>query len=189
MPNFRITARAGISPVTMDQAREHLQLYGDTSYDTYLTSLLEVATEVASGIVGEPIESYTVQSWGNSIHGYEIPHQTVRSLTSVQYYNVANQLITVDPATYFLDLNRRRPTVYFNAGITPPNDFEGFREFPVSITYEAGLNGQFGADVEHAVLLIIGDLFQNRESTRESVSNQVYLTAETLLRRYRKVQW
>ncbi len=189
MPNYRITARAAVSPVTLERAVDHLQLYGDVSYNDYVTALLQVATEVASGIIGEPIESYTVQAWGQRLERFEFPHQSIRTVTTLQYYNVANVLTTVSPATYFLDLNVRYPEIRFTNGTTPPGDFSNERENPVLITYEAGLDGEYGQDIEHAVLLIVGDLFHSRSSTSDKVSNKAYITAETLLNRYRRAQW
>lgn len=189
MQNYRIIDRATVSPVTLDEAREHLQLYGDGSYDTYLTSLLLVADEVVNSIIGEPIGVTEIVAWYQDFNNIELPHRYATQVDSVQYYDDSNVLQTVDTSVYFFDQNARLPRVVLNNGQSWPGPNTSTRRDPVLVNYQVSVNAFAGDDIEHAILLVLSDLFNSRSSTMEKPSHNVYLTAEALLQRYRTFRW
>jgi len=191
MNNYRITSFATTSPVTLDDVRDHLQLYGDESYDAYLEALIFSAQEVVSGILGEPVDTTGIQAWYGNYENIELPHQYIvnNAITSVQFYDTDEVLQTVADTIYFVDFSRRFPRVILRQNQQWPQGMSTAREFPVIVNYSAAISPQAGADLEHAILMICEDLFSNRASASDKPSTKVYLTAEQLLKRYRRIQW
>jgi uncharacterized phiE125 gp8 family phage protein len=56
--------------------------------------------------------------------------------------------------------------------------------YPVTITYQAG-NGAVGADLQHAVLILAGEIYAHRENSHEGSLASVPVSAEWLMRPHR----
>lgn len=187
--NYRITTRTPTSPISLDDAKEHLQLWGDDSYDQYVMALLGAANEAVASMIGEPLEAYTIEQWYPSFDSLQLQFKAVASngISSLTYYDTSNASQTVASTDYFLDTNLAQPEVKFLTSFTRPA-LTRARENPVIVTYTAQFT-QYGPDLQHALKMLISDMFYSRESTVDKITTSAYVTAERLLQRYRKRVW
>ncbi|MFN7300840.1 MAG: head-tail connector protein [Bacteroidota bacterium] len=163
--NRDITNRihAATSYISLTDVKDHLRVVG-TDEDAYLSAILEAAFEVCENYLGYPARLSTVQ-WTAE----EWPAETIdligkpQSLTSVKYYDTANSLQTLATTYYNAHARRDRFRVLFV--LTPPTQYEDRLD---AIQYNAQMGwlpGALPAAVRAAVLLTVGDLYEERKNT------------------------
>ena len=193
---YNVISRPTTLPVTVAEVREHLQLYSDTSFDTYIEALIFTAVEVVNTITDQYIGDTTIESYNFDLVDFMLPHFKISSITSLQYYDRENNLQLVSASDYFLD-NTEPLTVMlrFSNNYNPP-EVNQTRSNPVIARYVTSIttvqDGQTAIaeqDVIHALYMLCEDLFRNRGSTASNVSNRTYLTAENLLEKYKREIW
>ena len=197
MTQFKITTRSTQRVITPIEARAHLRLFGDTSDDTEITEFVFAAQQYLDDYLGEFIGETSVQVPVDSFprsSPIELPHRFIKNLVSVQYYDASDTLTTVNSNIYLYDDSGVNPVVRLRSGQSWPSEVSEDREYPVQINYLAGLtsdsNTQSNVDsaIRSAVLLILSELYANRESY---LVGQTYvnlpITAERLLRGYRRI--
>ena len=194
--NYRIITRPTTAPISVSQLQDHLQLYGDDSFNDYLQALLITGIELINTLTDGFVGDTTVEAYNGSLNDFSLPHFDVSSITSLQYYDLDNVLQTVPTTDYYLDnTGGQFPAVRFTTGYVAPQVHPG-RSNPVvvryvsSITTEASQDGGIlEQDIAHALMIICEDLFRTRGSTVSHVSNPTRFTAEVLLSRYRRTRW
>ena len=115
--------------------------------------------------------------------GFRIPCAPLVSVQSVKYYDVNNVEQTLVNTEYYVDAiskpGRLVPATSWPATYVRPN--------AVSIVLTAGYG--VAADVpqviKQAMLLMIGDMYNNREETGHGTVSLMPITAEILLRPFR----
>jgi len=176
-------------PVSLSEAQLHLRLDTEGSPpshpdDSLVLALITASRENAEQYTGVTISqaSYQVKS---EVTNEQISLQTypVTSVASVTYEDSDSVVQTVDPADYYVD-NFQRPsrlvfrrnapgfdtTVAFTAGYT---DGQSPNDYPTP------------ASVKAAILLMLGNLYQNRESVASTQSYERPQSANYLLNPYR----
>lgn len=164
-----VTVAPLVEPVTLAEAKLHLR--GPDSLDDELVSALIVAAR-------EFVEFYTARSfvqrtsradlfWFADV--FILPGRPIASVTNIKYYNTAspNVLTTLDSGVYSLvnDIIRRNEGETFESTAN--------RADAVQITFVSGYAPNSASPIDHAanvpqavkqaMLLIIGDLYENRE--------------------------
>jgi uncharacterized phiE125 gp8 family phage protein len=166
-------------PVSLEQAKAHLNIHDDDSHDEYIARLIMAARRMVENDTGlylvqrpAPRETRSPQ------HGKVIPYwRPVVSVASVAYHDdTADQTL----ADFVLSEG---------SGLRATWPRARWGEF--TITYTAGLSeedwasGQY-EDLRHAMMLLIGHWFDQREAVIVGTSaSSVPLAYESLIRAYR----
>ena len=180
-------------PLELDDIKQHLNItVGWTEDDDYLDALLAVATTQAEGFTRRrfitqtwyyyldqwPDEDYIVLPYGN------LQASPALSVT----YTDTDYDDTIWPATnYNADTNVDPGRVILEYDDTYPTDTLS-PENPIVVEYTCGY-GDDHTDVDpmikHALKIIIGDLYSNRESIIVGTIHQKMGVIEDLLTRFR----
>jgi uncharacterized phiE125 gp8 family phage protein len=181
--NIQIVPPAA-EPVDLSIAKSHLRVSG-CDEDAYIAALVSGARQAAERECGLQFVTATYRltlddfprdwqdtglSFGANVTRapfgtVHLPVGPVASVVSVQYYDTAGALQTLDPTTYSVGTATSR--------IVPITGWPIVRYFTienVAITYTAGFGGaaQVPGDAVGAILLILADRYQNRG---DNVSN------------------
>ena len=161
-----ITAPAS-EPVTTTEAKNHLRV-DVTDDDTLIAGLITAAREYCELYTGR---SFIERTYRADLYDFAddiwLPNGPVTAISSVKYYDNSSPetLTTWDASNYTLQRDR----VLRNSGVSFPN--VGTQYDNVQITYTAGWLDPSSpqADstpqaVKQARLLMIGDLYENRET-------------------------
>ena len=170
-------------PVTLAQLKAHLRLNHNLQ-DTYLASLLNVATEQVEADTWRslrPITGRTITRRGFPLgdEAMILPKPPLRGVTSIQY--VDNNGSTQTISSYRLDILHEPGSVE----PTWPNPWPVSQDGPASVTvvYDCGYANVAAvpASLIHAILLIAGEMYENAEPIAVKQNS----TLDRLLRPYR----
>lgn len=164
---IKITTAPATEPVTESEAKLHCRVDHSTE-DAIFTRLIEVARIQCENISGRAFvtRTYTamLDRWPSSC--FELPYPPLASITSIKYYDDAGSAAaTVNSANYYVDTNSEPGRVALVSGADWPSttlrDING-----VEIIYTAGYGNAAAVPDQYkqAMLLLIGHLYENRES-------------------------
>jgi len=192
-------------PLGLKEVKQHLNIpVGWTEDDSYLDALIAVATAKAEQFTRRRFISQTwyqyLDEWPSE-NFHVLPFGQLQSVTSVKYTDSSNTQITTftdasltttddfdvdiksDPGRIILEYGDSWPS----ATLWPMN--------PIEIEFVCGYGGAAAtatasalavpAMIKHAMRLIIGDLYEQRETEVFGVSVQKLKTVENLLFPYR----
>lgn len=189
-----VTAPA-VAPVTLADAKKHLNIDhsdDDALIDIYILAALSTL-DGWTGILGRAIIN---QTWSESFDrfpcGAVLPLRLapLQSVTSVKYRDADNTLQTFDSTSWMAVTDDAGPQVHLAWNASWPSTYT--RPDAVTVEYVAG----FGADadavpgaIRSALLLLIGDLYSNRESTAPGVvsARPMPASVDMLLGPYRRL--
>jgi len=173
--------------VSLQEVSEHLSLFGDTTYNTYLTRLIVVASTFASNYIGESLESSTIVDYYNGWDArLELSKRFVdsRPAPCVTYYNAENSVKTLS-VTPVIDGSGETAALVYTAA--PLVALSTQITNPITVTYStSNLNTAESEAIKQAVLMIISDLFHDRADNLEGSRSKAHITAERLLAPYRR---
>lgn len=166
---------AGSQAVSTSDAKLHLRVT-DTAEDALITALVQAAQAHVEQVLGAPLSAET---WEQSFDGFPcgpmvLLKQPVTALASVKY-DVDSVETTLDPADYRVDLAGRR--VWADSWPTA-DDLASVR-----VRFTAGYT-TLPAPLKAAVLLLVGDLYANREA-KQAADLTKNFTVDALLFPYR----
>lgn len=182
------TVQPTSEPVSLAEAQLHLRL--DTSGspashpdDSLVEVLISAARENAEQYINSTIaeSTYSMQTTVNADY---VSLQTfpVTNIASVTYVDGAGSIQTVNPSTYSINNYYRPARLYFTSTIAQD----------LTITFTAGytdgqIPNQFPtpAGVKAAILLMVGNLYENRESVSNMQSYERPQSAIYLLTPHR----
>jgi uncharacterized phiE125 gp8 family phage protein len=167
------TCEFGVSVVTNEQA---------VADATLVESYIKAAREYCQGFQNRAYANQTWELWQDSFPTYFTPPlPPLVSITSIKYYDVDNTEATVTASDYFVDTKSEPGRVVLAYGKTWPatvlRPVNG-----VCVTFVAGYGATAAStpqSVKQAMLLLIGDYYENREAGAASKETQV--AAERLL--------
>lgn len=146
----------GSQAVTTADAKAHLRVT-DTAEDDLITALVLAAQAHVENVLGRPL---TAETWEQSQDGFpggaiQLLKQPVTAVTSLKY-DVDAVETTMDVADYRLDLVSGR--VWSDASWPTADDIGSVR-----VRFTAGY-AAVPAPLKAAVLLLVGDMYANREA-------------------------
>jgi hypothetical protein len=183
--------------LTLEEITNQLNLFGDTSQNTYLSSL-ELATRMAiEDFLGMSIFATSYRVWYNSASLYGTPlsldlpevSQNADPLLSgveidaVRYWNDNNppQLITVDVDQYYYDPSGNKVVV-----ANLPTNLNSSMTSPVICEYTTAANPLADYPViKQAGLLLLTHLYNNRSDTSGPIQHNIPWGVQCLLRPYK----
>jgi len=160
--------------LTVADVKSHLAIAHDED-DAYLATLIEVATGYIDGPHGIGV-ALSDQTYRTSLDGLPrtvlIPHHPVTEIVSIIVDGSS-----IDAATYDLDSDCS-PAVLRTTGARGKTK--------TKITFKAGYaDGACPADLLHAIRLIVGHLYANREAATVSALHDLPFGVQSILARHR----
>jgi uncharacterized phiE125 gp8 family phage protein len=176
---------AAVLLVTLAEAKAHLRV-DSTNDDALITTLIASATTYLDGYAGILGRCLIQQTWSQAFEWFgrcmELPFPDVSAVT-LKYYDAVNAQQTVSAANYQLLERDDASFVDLVATYVPPTPYL-FREDRVLVTMTVGY-GTAAATVPQAIkqamLLLIGDWYQSRETMQEGRLAQLPFSVDALL--------
>jgi len=170
--------------LSVANAKTHCRVTGSDD-DTEITAYISAATDYVEAATGRQLVNgtYTLKLDTFPAEDYiELPRPPLSSVTSVKYYDTAGVQQTFSSDDYTVDTHSEPGRVVLNYGESWPNTRTQHQA--VEIVFVAG----YGADdtsvpenLQTAIRLLVGDFFENRESTTP-ITLQTTKAVENLLR-------
>lgn len=168
-----------VEPVTLIEAKAHLNVLSNDD-DTYIEALITVARTLAEEELGSSLITQTLKYYLDAFPLCKIalPQSPVQSITTLKYVDLDGALTTWDAANYTLDAADRSARVV--PAYTKSWPSTRCQINAVELTYVAGY-GDVAADIpapiRHGILMLISDLYENRENTAINVNASEMPTA------------
>lgn len=186
---LRSFAAPAETPVTLAEAKAHLRVI-DSADDAMIQIYLDAAVSNLDGRQGLLGRAIVTQTWELVYDEFpcgpiELPLGPLQSVTSVKYFDTAGIEQTLAPAAYSVDAASDpgwlAPTADWPATFDMVN--------AVVIRYVAGygLAAAVPAAIKAGILLMIGDMYENREAAIVGVSRVDNPTVDRLLFPYRRL--
>ncbi len=181
-----ILTTAGVSPVSLAEAKKQAHCEYHTDDDAYLEALIEAATGWVQTHTGRSLSednewTLTLDEFTEAIR---LPMPPAISIDSVTYLDAEGAGQTLAPANYRL---------YGAGGFDPfvrpawstawPATADGE---PDAVTLVDTAGATCPASVKHAILLLIGHLFENREASTEAALKDIPFGVDALLKDVRQ---
>lgn len=192
----QVTVEPAIEPITLTEAKTHCRVTG-TDDDTYIGTLITAAREWVEDYTGRSLitqtRTYVLDAFPYGDETIVLPRPPLQSVTSVVYVDTAGANQTWDSANYTVDTDRDPGGIYLAYGKTWPAT-RSIRH-AVTITYVAGygestdspLSTNVPQRIKQAILLIIGEMYSNREVSAPVKMESVPFAIEALLTPFRLV--
>lgn len=177
--------------LTLGEAKAHCRV-DHSEDDILLTSLISAVTAHLDGHTGVLGRALVTQTWRSDYAGFEdlrLPLWPVASVTSVTYIDTADASQTIASGNYELGRDAMGAFIAAAPGFSWPQT--AMRVSPVSVTAVYGTAAvDVPSDIKAAALLMVGDLYRNRETVAVGgVANAIPMSAtvDALLAPYRRV--
>lgn len=192
-------AEPAIEPVTLTEAKA--QLVVETSaYDTIIASKIKSARELVESHIGRAL---VYQTWRTRLDRFPcgptredrtiyLTRPPVASVSSITYLDSNGDTQTLSSSLYVVDTDSAPARITEANGESWPSTYDQINA--VTITSVHGYaDGEASPEdlsaipqkIKDAILIIMADLYQNREMTVIGVSRQTLDTVESLLWEYR----
>lgn len=182
--HFVVSASSTATIVTLEELRAHLNLFDDSTFDTYLTRLLRAGQDAAENYLGEYLSLTEIQAFYPRFgERFRLPHNQIDGLASLTYYDNSNILQTVASTDYLYDLTSIEKSLRITNQSVITTDISNDYENPVVVTYNALVGSEnITEGVAQAILLYCSSMFTNRENyTLNQVVQPLPRTSERLL--------
>jgi uncharacterized phiE125 gp8 family phage protein len=187
-------------PITLAQAKEHLRVDG-TDEDDVISNLILTARKYCETYQNRAYAQQTIEltldNWPDCLEPIELPRPPLISVESVKYYTTDNAENVWDISQYYVDYDNEPGRISPNYSVIYPSDV--LRPINgIKVRYTAGYapkiinnsDGSTSADycanvpqtVKQAMLLLIGDWYENRDaSMTRAASKDVDFSVKALL--------
>jgi hypothetical protein len=183
--------------LTSASIRQQLNLFDDTSQDTYLLSLELAVRQAIEDYLGMSIFATSYRVWYGleSIAAapvcFDLPEVSQNAnpalagvtIESVKYWNIDSPptVVTVDPSQYYYDVSGNKVIV-----ASLPTEINSNMTAPIFIDYSTVANPLAAYPViKQAGLLLFTHLYNNRSNTTETNLREIPFGVSTLLRPYK----
>lgn len=178
-----VTAAPAAEPITTAQAVAHCRAPEDGTDDTLLAAYVASARAHVEARTGTRMVTQTVSlktdDWADLA---SLPIAPVQSISSISYVDTAGEVQTLATTVYETRLDLLEPSVVLKWNQVWPTIRAG-SQITVTAVVGYGAAGSQPADVLHAMKVIVGDFYANRESAVEGgmISAPVAATVDALL--------
>lgn len=187
MPVSVVTAPV-VLPLGLQEAKDHLRV-DLADDDALIEQLIIAAREMAESFTERALITQTIDYVRDAFPtwGMTLPRAPLQSVTSVKYIDTDGVEQTIDAADYRVDALSTPPrlTPAYNETWPSARDVTNAVTIRLVVGYGDG-PADVPVRIKAAMLLMIGDLYEHRQSIQVGVSaTQLSLTAERLLWPYR----
>lgn len=173
---YKISTPASTAPVSTAELSTHLQLFGDTSYDTELAALILTAQDFVSAHLGQPVSATVIQRLFSDFGDICLVHVGTSAIT-VHYFDVDNAVQVLGAGNYVVDTSGVAVVVRIKTNPTSiSSDFAnaGYVQYTTAIT-------NVPAKVKHAILMVAAELFEVRAESTDAKLRKAHITVKNLL--------
>lgn len=176
--------------VSVEEAKDHLSVDFDDD-DVLIEALIKAVTahlDGPDGWLGRALSPQTLELRIDEFPRCDIrlPYPPLIGIVSVKYDDADGVERTVAPSVYRTVGPASGPRLALAYGETWPTP--RWQSECVRIRYTSGYNGDDGvpAPIKHAILLVMGHLYENREAINiGNIVSEIPMTAQALLSTYR----
>lgn len=163
-----------IEPISLADAKLHCRVDDDiTKDDSLIRSYIKAATDNAQAITRRQFINGTYELRINAFPSViKLPRPPLWDINSIKYFDPDDVEQTLDPAEYIVD-------AYSTIGqIVPSESWPGVGDMipTITIEYIAGYGDDRDSvpeDIKNAIKLIVGHLYEHRETVLVGVSGSV----------------
>lgn len=161
-----------LEPLTLVEAKDHLRVDGTTE-DSVIEPLIEAVRQHIEGRDGWLGRVLLTQTWEWRLDRFpsgadaalRVPLPPLQSVTSIQYTDTAGAVQTWSATLYTVDTKSEPARIVPVFGEAYPSTQAVIDAVTVTFVAGYGVNPQdVPATIRSALLLLIGDLYKNRES-------------------------
>ena len=165
--NLERMTDATVEPWTTAEAKAHLRVT-TSDHDTYIAALVKAARQHVETYTGRAMMEQTWKlrldrAWPGSI---VLPRPPLLTVASIAYVDLDGATQTLAANQYQVDAARHLPVITPAYGVTWPDLRDQLSA--VTITYTAGYHAsdtsKIPSALRHAMLLLVGSWFMNREA-------------------------
>lgn len=171
------------TPITLATAKLHLKV-DDNADDALISTLIDVATEWCQNRIGQQFITATRRLYLDGFPCDEIvlPYPPAATVSSITYVDYAGNSQTWTASLYQTDLVTKPARIRPAWAQVWPNTRGDLNSVAVNYTCGYGATpSDVPAPIRQAMLLLIGHLYENRESVSAENLRDVPGTVETLL--------
>jgi len=180
-----------VEPVSLQEAKDHLRVDNDVE-DALIEALIAAARQHLDGRDGWLGRQLMTATWDLTLNDFpgpdfiRLPLPPIQSITSITYVDTAGASQTFEASKYSLSADKHwRPRVDLAHNESWPSTRNQRDAVTVRFIAGYGVQRDLPAPIRAAMLLMVGNLFENREEI--NIGNIVNLipTAAALLTPYR----
>ena len=168
--------------ITVAQAKEHLRITHSND-DTYIEAITLAASEWCEEFQRRVYVQREVVDYMDEFPSIIRPKKSpLVSVTTLKYYDTDNVLQTLVSGTdYEVDIDTEPGRITEAYGTYWPETYDKINA--VVLTYQAGYaaRANIPEEIKHAVKLLVGHLYENRESVSPLNLQEVPMSVKTLL--------
>lgn len=169
----QVVTTATDEPLTLEEVKSHLRLeLGETEQDDLLNGYIKTARDVAEKYTNRKFIHTTIDlyfdEWPDE-DGFELAYSPMSTNTvpTVTYTDYDSSTITLSSTAWKADYISEPGRICLDSGQSWPSDT--LHEVnPIKIRYQVGYTAESSnvpQVIKNAMLLMIGDLYENRENT------------------------
>lgn len=179
------TEHTGGSLVSIGEVRDHLSLFGDTTFDDYLNRIMIVATDHIGDSIGEPLDAQSITDYYRSFdRRIWLSQRSLSGTPVVNYTDADNTAQVLSSSEYIIDQSLDNPAIVITGNA--PSSISRDIGNPINITYSVVNDLLVDQEsIKQSILLIIGDMFKHRENDVDAALTRNTVTTERLLRPHR----
>jgi len=183
---FSTKTQPASEPVSLQEALEHLRWELDTEHDL-IERLIKSAREYVEQQIQRLIIQRTLIGYADCFEDRMELKPDLVSVASVKYQDATDTQQTLDSSVYKVNPHKLVGEFKLKSGQSWPSTFND--DLVVEVEFTAGMatnNEDASHDIKAAILLIVGTLFENRESIVAGISvEEMPLSVNMLLEPYR----
>jgi uncharacterized phiE125 gp8 family phage protein len=190
-PRYKLKTAPVFAPVSLEEFKRNLHIgtqdEPDTSQDELLQEILDKTIEDVQTEIGRQLARATYTAYLDEFPSSDMLYLTlgpVAAISSVKYYNGANELITMSASDYSLDnVELTARLLFINTYTTYSNRLNA-----VEIEFTCGWANvsEIPMDFQDAIILLASERYLNPENMQLNFGmGNRYTAAERILRRYR----
>ena len=212
MSGIKVETAWTTKAVSVADLKTHLRIdSGFTDDDTYLGTLIDSAQNLVETYTNRAITTQTLSLYLDRLPFYSdlklqegiftapdleynsnyivLPKPPVASVTAVYYYDDSDTQNTFSTAKYYVDTISDQARIVLRTGESWPTVTETRNANAYQVLYVAGYGGanDVPPPIVHAIKLLAGHLYENREAVTSLSVNSIPYTIGALLQPY-KVQ-
>ncbi len=167
---FKLITPPAAEPVSLEQAKNHCRVDDITADDGLITELIKTARDYVESHIQRPL---ITQEWMLYIDSFQCLVRlkaNLQSVSQVRYINSAGAWAVIDPADYEIDSVDEVGAIYPTYNKTWPATRNTRNAIEIKFIAGYGDADSVPPSIVEAMLLLIGHLYQNRESVTIGVS-------------------